>query len=154
MLPSPPTARSDESIQNQVGLGTFDLCETKSGEQDCLLSSQGISGSGLGGVFLPLNSVVPKITFAGSEADVDILVNNIAARCTEGKVTFLPGQNAVRVDNIACNWIVIGNVIASVTLELDWVEESGAFGGRYTIQYSGTGNCAGSGHFRAESQET
>lgn len=152
MLPSPPTARSDEPIETMVDRGTFDLCETGLGRQECLPGSTGISARGLGGLFLPLNSVVPKVTFTGLEADVDILVNNIAARCTEGKVTFLPDQNAVRVGNIACNWIVIGNVIASVTLELDWVEAPDAFGGRYTIQYSGTGNGAGSGRFRAENQ--
>jgi len=149
-LPNPPAVRSDQQIKNVVDRGTFDLCETELGGQVCLPGSNGISARGLGGLFLPLSSVMRNITFTGSEADVDIQVNTIAARCTDGAVTVLPDQNAIRVGNIACNWIVIGNVIASVTLELDSLEAPGTFGGRYTIQFSGTGNGAGSGHFRAE----
>ena len=151
-LPEEPSSRSEQPIENLVKRGVFDLCETAPGGQDCLPGSNGISARGLGGIFLPLETLVPQISFSGARADANILVNEVAAQCSRGSVTGVSGQNAVRVGGIACNWIVIGNVIASITLELDWTEPSGTFGGRYTIQFSGTGNGAGSGHFRAESQ--
>jgi len=152
-LPDTPSTRAATPIVEAASDRAFALCETLPNATTCLPSSKGITAGGVGGLFLPLNAVVETIAFDNESAQLQLKVNNIAATCSRGRVEFLESENSARVRDIVCNWLVVGNVVATVTFSLDWIDGNTAFGGRFAMTFSGTGNGAGSGHFKAEVQQ-
>lgn len=148
-LPPAPIDRTAVDTQALLKNRTLNFCETDAQTRSCQPGSQGLSARGLGGPALPLRANLKSVTVTGEKARLDLDVNNIGALCTQGRVTYADeGKDAV-VSGIYCNWIIIGNVIASAEFRTDWSEPDGSFGGRYIIRFFGTGNGSGAGHFKA-----
>jgi len=159
-LPDAPSASiSDPSavaaLQDLVAApaARLSFCETNAGQTSCAPNSAGLKASGLGGVFLPLDSTLTSATFRQSEADFNIDINGLAAACASTPPQVDVQARKITASGFFCNWAGVGNVLATVELTADWQDAGAqAFGGRYRIQFNGTGNGAGSGTFRAQVQ--
>ena len=147
-LPPAPFDRAEGDILPLIASKTIEFCETAEGEQTCLSPEGGLKAAGVGGLFLPLATEVRSVSFGTDDGAIDLKVNGIPAACTKGELDIRAGE--AQLSGILCNWLLIGNVVSSLTLTVDWVESENRFGGRYAIGFSGTGNGSGSGHYRAE----
>ncbi|MEM8776441.1 MAG: hypothetical protein AAGF53_15505 [Pseudomonadota bacterium] len=148
-VPTPPADRTAIEVRSLIENRSLQLCETEENKRNCKAKSNGLTSRGLGGVFLPLVANLKAMNISGEKTRIDLDVNNIPASCTNGTVTYKNNQNNAVVGGIYCNWVGIGNVLTSAQLNTDWSEPDGSFGGRYAIQFYGTGNGGGSGFFRA-----
>jgi len=129
------------------------LCDVEIPRQACLSARQGLSATGLGGIFLPLNVSLPEVTVERSHASLQVSINGKDASCTMGDVKTSARDSFIEISNVFCNWLVIGNVISSLKLSIDWGKpEERTFGGRYTIRFIGTGNGSGAGVYSAKVQ--
>ena len=129
------------------------LCDIQARGQACKEAREGLNATGLGGIFLPLKVLVPSLTLTGNRADPQVIINGVNAACASGSMTVSANHSSLEITNILCNWLLIGNVVSSVKLTLDWDDpDSRRFGGRYLIKFFGTGNGSGSGFYSAEVQ--
>ncbi len=127
------------------------MCDVDMPGQDCNADRTGLNAAGIGGIFLPLKVSIPVITIRASRAHIHVAINGIDATCTTGSVTLEPNNTFLKISRVFCNWIVVGNVISSVKLSIDWANRAnGSFGGRYAIRFNGTGNGSGSGVYSAK----
>lgn len=159
-LPDPQTALDTQSqsaltstLETLAAAPTADLsfCETDATARQCTTGSTGLKAAGLGGVFLPLDATLTRMTLRAGEADFDMSINGIPARCATAPVAIDDATRSMTAAGFYCNWAGIGNVLATVQLTADWQGESpNAIGGRYLIRFNGTGNGSGAGTFRAD----
>ena len=129
------------------------MCDVETPRQGCFWERKGLDAIGLGGIFLPLKISLPRMTIKASRANLQVTINGIDAACTAGSVNTNVNHAFVEISNVYCNWLVIGNVVSSLRLSFDWDDPaSRTFGGRYAINFIGTGNGSGSGFYSAKVQ--
>lgn len=127
------------------------MCDVKTSRDKCSQPRAGLEATGLGGIFLPLKVSLPMMTIKANQANIHVAINGIDAACTTGSVKTNLEQALVEINNVFCNWLVIGNVLSNLKLSIDWDDpQSRTFGGRYAISFFGTGNGSGSGIYSAE----
>lgn len=167
-----PTSLPDEPapsrLQLEAALDTlftgsssfYSFCEASPAERQCVNPDDGLSGVGLGGLFLPLVFEVNSLEIAKAQRDGEAWrlaseftasVNTVPPICsaTDGLAT-IRGEGTVSIDFEAfyCNWLVIGNVVTKIDLFLDSIDPKGdSFSGAYAVQFNGTGNVFGTGYF-------
>ncbi len=126
------------------------LCDVETPRQACNLERIGLDATGVGGVFLPLVVSLPLVEVKASRASLQVDINGIDATCTAGSIRPNTNHTLVEINNVYCNWLVVGNVVSNLKLSFDWDDPaSGTFGGRYQIRFIGTGNGSGSGIYSA-----
>jgi hypothetical protein len=138
------------------------LCEADSSSKQCKQPSQGITATGVGGLFLPLTLHVKGITVRRQspspeglafDAVLDAKADAISPLCgTVGGKIVVRDNNTVSVQlrNFYCNWVVVGNVIVNADLSLDGINlKDRVMTGFYKVTFHGTGNASGSGYYRA-----
>ena len=127
------------------------FCETVAQGRQCDAESRGLKAAGLGGVFLPLDATLTRMSLRAGQADFDMSINGIPASCATAPVELNDSARSLTASGFYCNWAGIGNVLATVQLTADW-QAGGAdiIGGRYLLRFNGTGNGAGAGTFRAD----
>ena len=141
---------------------TVKVCEADPSTKSCTAKNEGITASGVGGLFLPLTMHVngmdvkalkPSPDGLALEASLDATVDGIAPFCgtVGGKVISRDNNTAsVEMSNFYCNWMGIGNVIANADFSIDTINlEQKAFTGFYKLTFHGTGNATGSGYYKA-----
>ncbi|MEM7058473.1 MAG: hypothetical protein AAF557_12840 [Pseudomonadota bacterium] len=149
------------------GAGTYVLCEASSATRMCDSPDDGLSGIGLGGLFLPLLLEVDGFDVSAVQRDGDkwrltsdfsTTVNAAPPICagTDGNLSInQAGSVSIDFDSFYCNWLVIGNVVTKVDLFLDWIDPAnGSFAGAYAVQFNGTGNAFGTGYFFGRRKST
>ena len=138
------------------------LCEADPTSKECKSGSEGITATGLGGLFLPLTLrlrglVVSRqsqsadgLSFAAS---LDAKVDAVPPACgtVNGKIVSRDNNTAsIELRHFYCNWVVVGNVIVNADLSIDSINlKDRVFTGFYKLTFHGTGNAAGSGYYRA-----
>ena len=129
------------------------LCDVETPRQACNTERKGLDAVGVGGIFLPLKISLPVMTVKENQANLQVSINGIDAVCTAGSVNTNVIHAYVKISNVYCNWLVIGNVYSSLKLSFDWDDPAKrTFGGRYAIGFMGTGNGFGSGIYSAKVQ--
>jgi len=138
---------------NQAEPAQLLLCHVESPRQACIEESRGLNAAGIGGIFLPLKVSLPVITIESGRADLQVTINGIDAACTTGSANRSDNNTLIKIGRVYCNWLVIGNVISTLTLSIDWEDSTNrTFGGRYAMSFIGTGNGAGSGFYSGKEQ--
>ena len=138
------------------------LCEADLSSKQCKQASQGITATGVGGLFLPLTLHVKGITVRRQspspdglafDAVLDAKADAIAPMCgTVGGKIVVRDNNTVSLQfrNFYCNWALVGNVIVNADLSLDNINlQDKVVTGFYKVTFYGTGNASGSGYYRA-----
>lgn len=141
---------------------SYTFCEASLDSRTCEDPDSGLSGIGLGGLFLPLLLEVEGFGVSAVErdgaqwrltSDFQTTVNAAPPLCagTVGLTTISnAGAVSIGFERFYCNWLLIGNVVTKVDLFLDWIDPaSGSFSGAYAVQFNGTGNAFGTGYFLA-----
>jgi len=141
---------------------TVRLCDADPSSKQCKQANEGITATGVGGLLLPLTLHVTAMVISKQSRSVDgwaidasfqSKVDAISPLCQISHGQILPGFNntlSVRLGSFYCNWVVIGNAIASVELSIDSIDvKDRFFTGFYKMTFHGTGNAAGSGYYKA-----
>lgn len=141
---------------------TIKLCEADLSSKECKNGSDGISASGVGGLFLPLALHVTGMTVSKQSQSVDgwavdaslhSKVDGISPLCQTAHGQIIARDNntlALQLRHFYCNWVVVGNVIVNADLSIDHIDPKGkVFTGFYKVTFYGTGNAAGSGYYKA-----
>ena len=142
---------------------TISMCEADLQTGLCVDKNVYPSASGLGGLFLPLFLELESIRVVDIKQQKDGLkittqlhapVNTLPSICGDvsGKIKSTRTTASLEFISSYCNWMVIGNVIQTITLSIDSINigRSSSFTGYYKISFFGTGNASGSGYYRAE----
>ncbi|MEM7626243.1 MAG: hypothetical protein AAF333_11660 [Planctomycetota bacterium] len=140
----------------------IELTKTREREDQAKTEQGGLTGLGIGGLFLPLvlevnalelTEVRPIDRGYAFKAKVKSTVNLIPP--IDGKVA---GRAVVRDDGTAVlsldpfysNWVGIGNVLFWMKYSVEVVDlDALTFSGSYLFRFHGTGNATGSGFYRA-----
>jgi hypothetical protein len=141
---------------------TITLCEADPSSKECQKGNQGITATGVGGLFLPLRLYVTAMTVSNHshsddgwtiDANVESKVHGIAPTCqtAHGKIRRRDNNAlSLQLTNFYCNWAVVGNVIVNADFSIDNINSKDKFfTGFYKVTFYGTGNASGSGYFRA-----
>ena len=141
---------------------TIRLCEADPASKECKHEDEGITASGVGGLFIPLTlhitgMIVSKQVQAADgwavDASFQSRADGIAPLCRRAHGRIVSRDNntlSMQLDGFYCNWIVVGNVIVSTDLSIDNIQlKDRVFSGFYKVTFHGTGNAAGSGYFKA-----
>jgi hypothetical protein len=141
---------------------TVALCEADQASRECLKERQGITATGVGGLFLPLSLRVTALTISKEtessdgwviDTSVSSKVDAIAPLCRPVRGKILVRENdtlSVELPNFYCNWMAVGNVVVKADLSIDNIDlKARTFNGFYKITFHGTGNATGSGYYRA-----
>jgi hypothetical protein len=139
------------------------LCEASQTSKQCTATSEGISASGVGGLFLPLRLHVAGMTISKQarsddgwsfDASLDSKVDSVAPHCRPVHGQIVSRNNntlSMQLDSFYCNWLVVGNVMVNAELSIDGINsKEHTFTGFYKMTFHGTGNAAGSGYYKAE----
>jgi hypothetical protein len=149
MPAAPPVAQLQPKGAEDMPSGELVFCTRKAPNTHCEPNTTGLIASGLGGLFLPLNVQTPSLKLEDGSARVALVVNNISAYCSAATPNVNTNPATIKFSGIYCNWLGIGNVIASLQLTIDSFIEEDIYGGRYRIRFFGTGNGGGAGYFMA-----
>jgi hypothetical protein len=137
------------------------LCEANQTSKACTATNEGISASGVGGLFLPLRLRVTGMTISKQarsddgwsfDASVDSKVDSLAPHCrvAHGQIVSRNDSLSVQLESFYCNWLVVGSVLVNAELSIDGINsKERTFTGFYKITFHGTGNAAGSGYYKA-----
>jgi hypothetical protein len=141
---------------------TVKLCEADLLSKECKPDGEGISATGVGGLFFPLILRVSGMHVSqerqsaeGLAIDVsfDSKADGIPPLCATAEGTIISEDNStasIRIGNFYCNWMAVGNVLANAALSIDRVNlQEKTFTGYYKLMFHGTGNVAGSGYYKA-----
>lgn len=141
---------------------TVKVCEADQSTKSCTVKNEGITATGVGGLFIPLTlrvngmdvkALKPSADGLALEASLDATVDGIAPFCgtVGGKVISRDNNTAsVEMSNFYCNWMGIGNVITNADFSIETISlEEKAFTGFYKLTFHGTGNATGSGYYKA-----
>lgn len=141
---------------------TVRLCDADPATKDCRKGSPGLSATGVGGLVFPLVLRVngmrvrqqrPSPDGLAIEAALSSRADGIPPLCTTAKADVVSRDDhtaSIRIRNLYCNWLVVGNVLASLDLSIDRIDlKSRAFTGYYRLMFHGTGNVSGSGYYKA-----
>jgi hypothetical protein len=138
------------------------LCEADQSSKECKKEDEGITATGVGGLFIPLTLHVRGMLVRKERQTVDGLVidvsldakaDAISPLCGTVRGTILSRDNntaSVQLRNFYCNWAVVGNVLVNADLSIDSINlRDKVFTGFYKVTFHGTGNAVGSGYYRA-----
>ncbi len=141
---------------------TIQLCEADPLSKKCKKGSEGISATGVGGLFLPLVLHVrgmrvsqARESLLGLEIDASFLssADGIPPLCATAQGTIFSRDNntaSIQIGNFYCNWLVVGNVLVNADLSIDGIDlKNKTFTGYYRLTFHGTGNVGGSGYYKA-----
>jgi hypothetical protein len=141
---------------------TVKLCEADPSSKECKKGNEGITATGVGGLFLPLALHVTGIIVSKQSQSADgwaidasfqSKVDAISPLCQTAHGQIVSRDNntlSVQLRNFYCNWLVIGNVVVNADLSIDNVNlKDRVFTGFYKVTFHGTGNAAGSGYYKA-----
>ncbi len=157
----------DSGAENMVDVGSFltwvvprdgqtesthwSLCDTQKSRQACHGKNAGLQATGLGGLFLPLKVSLSDLSFGADRSRIGVAINGRDAICTNGLLASSDSHAFIEIHDVFCNWLLIGNVISSLKLTIDWIDPASyTFGGRYSVRFIGTGNGAGAGFYTAK----
>jgi hypothetical protein len=138
------------------------LCEADPSSKECKQDNEGISATGVGGLFLPLVLHVSGMRVSQERQSADGLAidasfasnaDGIPPICATAHGTVISRDNdtaSIKIGNFYCNWMVVGNVLANLDLSIDGIRlQDKSFTGYYRLAFHGTGNVAGSGYYKA-----
>jgi hypothetical protein len=138
------------------------LCEADPSSKECKVDSEGISATGVGGLFIPLVLRVSGMRVSQErqspdglaiDVAVDSKADGIPPLCATADGTVISRDNdtaSLRIGNFYCNWLAVGNVLANADLSIDKINlKDKTFTGYYRLTFHGTGNVAGSGYYKA-----
>lgn len=141
---------------------TVRLCAADPSTKDCKTGAPGLSATGVGGLFFPLLLRVngmrvrqqrPSPDGLAIEAALSSRADGIAPLCTTAHAAVVSRDDntaSIRIRNLYCNWLAVGNVIASLDLSIDRIDlKDKTFTGYYKLTFHGTGNVSGSGYYKA-----
>ncbi len=137
----------------------FKFCDADKSTRQCK-GSKGLKAVGLGGAFLPLGLEVTSLRItsrSASKNNVKLVtkfqteVNGIAPKCKDANGQYESVTKKLKFKGFYCNWLAIGNVIATFDMDIDRVDLAKKnFSGKYTLRLVGTGNMFGKGYFIAK----
>ncbi|MBV8653160.1 MAG: hypothetical protein JO255_16970 [Alphaproteobacteria bacterium] len=141
---------------------TIKLCEANPSSKQCKAADEGISATGVGGLFLPLFLHVhgmhvsqerPSADGLAIKLSFDSNADGIPPICAtaDGKIISRDNNTAlIQASNFYCNWMAVGNVLVNADLSIDRIDlKDKSFTGYYKLGFYGTGNVSGSGYYRA-----
>jgi hypothetical protein len=141
---------------------TIRLCEADPSSKECKAEDEGISATGVGGLFLPLFLHVhgmrvsqerPSADGLAIEVSFESNADGIPPLCAtaDGRVISRGNNTALlEASNFYCNWMAVGNVLANADLSIDRIDlKDRTFTGYYKLTFYGTGNVSGSGYYKA-----
>ena len=141
---------------------TLRLCEADPSSKECKKGNEGITATGVGGLFLPLTLHVTGMVVSNQSRSADgwaidaafqSKVDAISPLCRTAHGQIVSRDNntlSVQFGHFYCNWVLIGNVLVNADLSIDNINlKDKAFTGFYKMTFHGTGNAAGSGYYKA-----
>lgn len=149
MPAAPPLAHLDRNGAAAIPSGELLFCTLPASNTHCGPNTTGLIARGLGGLFLPLDVRINSLNFVDNIVRVALVINDVPGYCSAGTPNVDTNPPAIKVTGIYCNWLGIGNVVASLELVIDSLSDGNVYGGRYRIHFIGTGNGGGAGYFKA-----
>lgn len=160
--PQKDTRQAIADLYSQTTPYTIRLCEADPKSKECKNGSEGITATGVGGLFLPLTLHVRALVISRQSqsadglsfaASLDAKVDAISPACGTVSGTIVSRNNntaSIELKHFYCNWVVVGNVIVSADLSIDSINvKDRVFTGFYKLTFHGTGNAGGSGYYKA-----
>lgn len=119
MPAAPPPAHSDRNGAAGIPSGALLFCTLPAPNTHCGPNTTGLIARGLGGLFLPLDVQITSLILENTSARVALVINNVSGYCSAGTANADTNPPTIKVTGIYCNWLGIGNVVASLELIID-----------------------------------